>query len=219
MRQPTPAPNATRIPSRIADTVLAGRLTINKVRLCQRRMSAALAAISLLLTALANGRAGNITTAKVGQGGPHLTASSSPVLPAIAPGAIALKFVTVATGLTAPLEISSPADGTGRLFVVQQTGQVRIVKNGNLNPTPFLDVSGRLVSIMPSYDERGLLGFAFHPDFNDSSAPGFHKIYTYTSEPVSGPSDFTVMFGILCPGRTFNFSTRTCVEGGLRSMI
>jgi glucose/arabinose dehydrogenase len=45
---------------------------------------------------------------------------------------------------------------------------------------------------MGSYDERGLLGFAFHPDFNDPDKPGFHKVYTYTSEPVSGPADFTV---------------------------
>ena len=45
---------------------------------------------------------------------------------------------------------------------------------------------------MPEYDERGLLGLAFHPDFNTPSAPGFHKIYTYTSEPVSGRADFTV---------------------------
>ena len=44
----------------------------------------------------------------------------------------------------------------------------------------------------PGYDERGLLGFAFHPDFNNASAPGFHKVYTYTSEPVAGAADFTV---------------------------
>ena len=36
------------------------------------------------------------------------------------------------------------------------------------------------------------MGFAFHPQFNNASAPGYHKIYTYTSEPVDGPADFTV---------------------------
>jgi glucose/arabinose dehydrogenase len=66
------------------------------------------------------------------------------------------------------------------------------LKNGNLLAPPFINVAGRMVTLMPDYDERGLLGFAFHPDFNNSSAPGFHKIYTYTSEPVGRPADFTV---------------------------
>ncbi|MFN2624352.1 MAG: PQQ-dependent sugar dehydrogenase, partial [Chthoniobacterales bacterium] len=65
-----------------------------------------------------------------------------------------------------------------------------IRKNGTVGATPFLDVSGRLVTLDPDYDERGLLGFAFHPDFNTSGKPGFHKVYTYTSEPVSGSADF-----------------------------
>src|SRR5439155_9957714 len=112
--------------------------------------------------------------------------------PLIQKGSIRLNFSTVASGLTAPLEVSSPADGSGRLFINQQTGQILILENGSILPTPFLDVSGRMVPLMPDYDERGLLGFAFHPDFNNESAPGFHKIYTYTSEPVDGPADFTV---------------------------
>jgi glucose/arabinose dehydrogenase len=115
-----------------------------------------------------------------------------PPLPLIRQGSIEVGLVTVASGLTAPLELTSPADGTGRLFIVQQTGQILILQSGSILPTPFLDVSSRLVPLMPDYDERGLLGFAFHPDFNNASAPGYHKIYTYTSEPVDGPADFTV---------------------------
>jgi glucose/arabinose dehydrogenase len=96
----------------------------------------------------------------------------------------------VATGLTAPNDLMSVGDG--RLFVVEQTGKIRIIKSGALLAAPFLDVSGRLVALSASYDERGLLGVAFHPGFNDSSSPGFRKFYTYTSEPVSGAADFTV---------------------------
>ena len=120
------------------------------------------------------------------------TPTPTPPVPLIGKGRIALQLSTVASGLTAPLEVSSPADGSGRLFIVQQTGQVLILENGTVNPTPFLDVADRMVVLMPEYDERGLLGFAFHPDFNNASAPGFHKIYTYTCEPVTGPADFTV---------------------------
>jgi len=133
------------------------------------------------------GMVGNVTVTN-----PTPTPTPTPPLPLIEKGPIQLRLSQVAKGLTAPLEVSSPADGTGRLFIVQQTGQIRILKNGHILPTPFLDVSGRLVELMPEYDERGLLGFAFHPDFNNASAAGFHKIYTYTSEPVDGPADFTV---------------------------
>lgn len=120
------------------------------------------------------------------------TPTPTPPVPLIHHGSIKIRLATVASGLTAPLELISPADGTGRLFINQQTGQILILENGSILPTPFLDVSGRMVTLMPEYDERGLLGFAFHPDFNNASAPGYHKIYTYTSEPVDGPADFTV---------------------------
>ncbi len=116
------------------------------------------------------------------------TASPTP----IPKGNVRVQLLTAASGLTAPLSMVPAADGSGRSFIVQQTGQVRILKNGTLNATPFLDVSSRLVSLNAGYDERGLLGFALHPDFNNASAAGFHKVYTYSSEPGAGAADFTV---------------------------
>lgn len=135
---------------------------------------------------------GMIGSVTVTEPTPTPTPSPTPPLPLITQGPIKLKFQTVATGLTAPLEVTSSPDGSGRLFIVEQPGQVLIMENGNLLPVPFLDVASRMVVLMAGYDERGLLGFAFHPDFNNPSAAGFHKIYTYTSEPVSEPADFTV---------------------------
>ena len=123
---------------------------------------------------------------------PTATPTPTPPLPPIAQGGIQLKFQRVATGLTAPLQITSPGDGSGRLFIVQQTGQIRILKTPQLAEKPFLDVSRLLVPLMAGYDERGLLGFALHPDYNNTGTPGYHKLYTYTSEPVAGPADFTV---------------------------
>ena len=123
---------------------------------------------------------------------PTPTPTPTPPLPLIQKGTIQLGVQTVASGLTAPVELSGAADGSRRIFIVQQTGQIRILKAGAILPTSFLDVSNRLVPLMPEYDERGLLGLAFPPDFNTASAPGFHKVYTYTSEPVNGRADFTV---------------------------
>jgi hypothetical protein len=97
------------------------------------------------------------------------------VLPSIPKGSIALNLKPVATGLAAPdYAISAPGDTT-RLFVLEQKGQVRIVQNGSLLPTPALDIQS-LVSppmvITNANDERGLLGLAFHPGFNTAGSPG-----------------------------------------------
>ena len=64
-------------------------------------------------------------------------------------------------GFAQPVEIVGARDGSARLFVVQQTGVVRVVKSGAALATPFLDL-GALTA--PS-GERGLLGLAFHPQF------------------------------------------------------
>lgn len=95
-------------------------------------------------------------------------------------------------GLTSPNLLISPNDGTNRLFVTDQIGKVRLIKDGVLQNTPFLDVSARLSTLNPAYDERGLLGLAFSPTFSTPGTPGFGKLYTYTSEPVTRPADFTV---------------------------
>jgi len=112
-------------------------------------------------------------------------------LPLIKKGNIQVELQTVASGLTAPIDLEDAGDGSGRLFIVEQTGTVRILKDGALLPTPFLDVTARLVEITPDYDERGILGLAFHPNFNKPDDPGYHKLYTYTSEPATEKADFT----------------------------
>ncbi|HEY2714390.1 MAG TPA: PQQ-dependent sugar dehydrogenase [Chthoniobacterales bacterium] len=118
---------------------------------------------------------------------PETASSPAPLLPLIQKGPVRVQLQEIAHGLNAPNDLTSVGDG--RLFVNQQNGLVALIKNGTLVTTPFLDVSGRLVS---STGERGLLGLAFHPGYNDPSSPGYRKFYTYTSEPVSGPADFTV---------------------------
>lgn len=72
------------------------------------------------------------------------------------------QLVEVAKGFTNPLYVTAAGDNSQRLFVVEQDGLVRIVQNGQVLATPFLDVKS-LVSRNDS--ERGLLGLAFHPQY------------------------------------------------------
>src|SRR5207237_6858046 len=65
------------------------------------------------------------------------------------------------TGFSSPLDVVAPPDGSGRLFVVQQGGQIRIIASGKVLATPFLDLS----AIVTAGGERGLLGLAFHPGY------------------------------------------------------
>ncbi len=121
------------------------------------------------------------------QSSPTPSPTATPILPLITAGPVRVALEQIATGLSAPLEFATAGDD--RFFIVEQTGEIRIIKNGALLAGAYLDVSSRLVA---GTDERGLLGLAFHPGFNDPASPGFRKFYTYTSEPVSGPADFTV---------------------------
>lgn len=73
---------------------------------------------------------------------------------------LALRRVTVASGLDQPVFVDAPA-GDSRLFVVERTGRIRIVSAGTVLQTPFLDVSG----LVTTDGERGLLGMAFHPGY------------------------------------------------------
>ncbi len=88
----------------------------------------------------------------------------------------------VAEGFTAPTVLTHAGDGSGRLFVADQTGEIYIIKDDTLLPAPFLDVSGKMVTISPSYDERGLLGLAFHYDYATNGL-----FYVYYSAPTSEP--------------------------------
>ena len=68
----------------------------------------------------------------------------------------------VVGGLVRPVFAGHAGDGSGRLFVIEKEGRIRIVADGRLAPDPFLDISGIVNSVA---NERGLLGLAFHPDY------------------------------------------------------
>ena len=92
-----------------------------------------------------------------------------------------IELETVASGLTAPVGLTHAGDGSGRLFIVEQTGQIRVVEDGTLLLTPFLDISGLLPALDPFFDERGLLGVAFHPTYQANG-----RFYVRYSVPRAG---------------------------------
>ncbi len=92
--------------------------------------------------------------------------------------AIGLQQIT--SGLTAPVALAEAPDGTGRLFIVDQIGLIWIWQpDGTLLEQPFLDLRHRLVELKPHYDERGLLGLAFHRDFDQNG-----RFFVYYSAPL-----------------------------------
>ncbi len=70
----------------------------------------------------------------------------------------------VASGLTAPLGIAQP-EGDDRIFIFEQPGVIKILQNGEVLDEPFLNIRNKIVTLHQDFDERGLLGLAFHPDF------------------------------------------------------
>src|SRR5215216_1383410 len=83
-----------------------------------------------------------------------------------------LDLEPVADGFEQPVYVTDPDDGSGRLFVVEQTGRVRILENGSIREQPFLDLSDQ---VSGGY-EQGLLSLAFAPDYPASG--DFYVFYT-----------------------------------------
>lgn len=90
----------------------------------------------------------------------------------VRPAQATVALLEVASGIARPTDIQHAGDGSGRLFLVQQSGQIRIVRDGVVLPAPFLNISGLVLS----GGEQGLLGLAFHPDYRNNGY--FYVNYT-----------------------------------------
>lgn len=99
--------------------------------------------------------------------GSFLAAPPGPVR-ATDPTLLQISLQLVTNGLSSPVYVTNAGDN--RLFVVEQVGRIRIVKNGALLPTPFLDIR----STVTSGGEEGLLSLAFHPQY---ATNGFFYVF------------------------------------------
>jgi glucose/arabinose dehydrogenase len=126
------------------------------------------------------------------------TKLDDPIPGLIPTSAIKIALQPVLSGLVSPVAAAVAPGDPNHLYVADQVGQVwRLSIRGDPHHLPrhratlFLDVSTRLVPLgLPplNYDERGLLGLAFHPDFQTNA-----RFYTFTSQPVDGPADFSTL--------------------------
>lgn len=112
-----------------------------------------------------------------------------PIRDAVERGDLRIGLRTIADGLTAPVwGTFAPGVREEVLFVADQTGILWEIDAGGGDRREFLDVRELLVDLSPAYDERGLLGVAFHPDYAENG-----RLYTSTSEPPEAEADFSTM--------------------------
>ena len=94
---------------------------------------------------------------------------------------LSICVLPITSGLRNPTAIVHSNDQTGRLFVTEQIGVIHVITKDRLRlPTPFLDISNRILTSSFYGDERGLLGIAFHPNFKENG-----KFYVYYSTTAS----------------------------------
>jgi glucose/arabinose dehydrogenase len=113
----------------------------------------------------------------------------NPIPDPITPNGVKVKLVPLAAGLTAPnWGVAAPGDSK-HTYVTDQNGILWKINTRSGERSVFLDVKARLIPLGAfgpgSFDERGLLGIAFHPRYASNGL-----LYTFTSEPTSSTPDF-----------------------------
>jgi glucose/arabinose dehydrogenase len=131
---------------------------------------------TLVVLALVVGACGSATVSRPpGSASPSEAPASSSTGPTPSPSGAAtapgIKLVPVVDGLDSPVDVASRPNDAGSLFVVEQTGRIRIVRDGKLLERPFLDIS----DLVTAGGEQGLLGLAFLPT---AAAGRFFVYYT-----------------------------------------
>ncbi len=107
------------------------------------------------------------------------TGKSAPSPDAVLEMPTSIGLELVADGLNSPVVLASALDDSGRIFIVDRIGLIRVLSSeGDLLEEPFLDLRDKLVGLRGQYDERGLLGFSFHPQYAENG-----RFFVYYSAP------------------------------------
>jgi len=103
------------------------------------------------------------------------TPATQPVLPPVSefPNPNNYEWRLIASGLNRPVDVQSAFDGSGRLFIIEKYGIIRVYENDQLLEQPFLNIDDR---VNDDSNEMGLLGLAFHPDYEQNGF--FYVNYT-----------------------------------------
>ncbi len=128
------------------------------------------------------------------QAGSSVTAAPTTATGGSSLQSVAIDLQSFASGLNRPVGVVSARDGSGRLFVIEKQGTIRIIKNGQLLDASFLDLTGEVNS---AASERGLLGLAFHPAYaqnglffvNYTNAQGNTVISRFSASPPADQAD------------------------------
>jgi glucose/arabinose dehydrogenase len=128
------------------------------------------------------------------------------------PDASAFTLEAIADGLRHPLYVTHAGDGSGRIFILEQTGAIWIMRDGERLETPFIDLSNVVSqAVLTRYSEGGLLGLAFHPDYAENGlfyvnytdqAQGTTRVarYSVSDDPdIADPDSGEVIFSIAQP--------------------
>jgi glucose/arabinose dehydrogenase len=128
------------------------------------------------------------------------------------PNPDAYTWETVVSGLERPVDLQHAGDDSGRLFIIEKPGRIRVFQDGQLLETPFMDIVERVGS---SGNEQGLLGMAFHPNYAEN---GFFFVnytdlngdtviarYQVTADPnIADPNSEVVLLNVSQPFRNHN---------------
>jgi glucose/arabinose dehydrogenase len=115
-------------------------------------------------------------------------------------GGSGLRLVTVAKGFSYPVYVASTPSQPKRIYVVEQIGRIRVVQNGRVLATPFLDIR----SLTDADGERGLLSMAFHPRYasnglfyvNYTDGSGDTRVVEYRARPGRSPARVRVILSV-----------------------
>jgi glucose/arabinose dehydrogenase len=133
----------------------------------------------------------------------------------VAAGSTPLTTELVVSGLDQPHLVTYAPGDFDRLFILEKRGRIRIVKDGVLLSTPFLDIDALVGGGIFSFDERGLLGLAFHPDYQnngfffvnytDNSSNTVIARYRVSNDPdIADPGSAMIGMTILQPFENHN---------------